>query len=115
MVDNRAACEAAWEAPYGKTTRRLADKRVTSMLYMALGKEAQKKVEQKLTDFRLNDYILATFRREVTEIFTQARIVTIERLALFSRQQKLTKHYETSTRHSLTWLQDATSEIELTP
>ena len=83
-MDYRHSCEAAWEADYGKTTRRLADKRVTSMLYMALGTEAQKKVEEKLNDFRLNDYILAMFHREVTDIFMQARGVKIERLALFS-------------------------------
>ncbi len=58
------------------------------MLFMSLGTEAKKRLTQRANDFKLNDYTLATFHAELTEMFTQATGVTFERIALFRRRQR---------------------------
>ncbi len=105
----RQQCEDTSEANYHGTTRRLADQRARSMLFMSIGTEAKQKVTQQVNEIRLNDSTLATFHAELLTLFAQAQVVTVERIALFRNGTAKTKDCEVSMRHSQKWQQSATS------
>ncbi len=89
--DYKTRCEQAWAVDHNGTPRRLADQKARAMLFMSLGTEAKKRLTQRANELRLNDYTLATFHAELTDMFTQATGVTFERIALFRRRQRPTE------------------------
>ena len=74
----KTRCNATWTADHNGTTRKLADQKARTMLYMCLGPEAKRRVTQRVNEFPLKDYTLATFHVELAEMFTQATGVTFE-------------------------------------